>query len=164
LGAARAAARLRDKLAQAQALLRHQVPDGNLAVIFERALDLLVTQLEKQRFGLGRKARPQAPSRGHAPSRHVPAAIRRAVFERDGGQCSFVDARGRRCSERGFLEIDHVQGFARKPEHSVETCRLLCRSHNQAAADRLYGRAFMEQKRRAQAPPEMGEAAASPAD
>jgi hypothetical protein len=144
---------LRDKLEQAQQLLRHQVPDGNLATIFERALDLLIGEIKKQRFGLGRKARPRTPTAGAVPSRHVPAAIRRAVYERDGGQCSFVDPRGRRCPERGFLEIDHVAGFARQPEHSVQSCRLLCRFHNGHAAELLYGRRFMHQKRNAKAPP-----------
>jgi 5-methylcytosine-specific restriction endonuclease McrA len=81
-------------------------------------------------------------------SRHVPDAIKRAVYERDSGQCAFVDARGRRCPERGFLQIDHVSGFAREPEHSGEACRLLCAAHNQHAAELLYGRSFMDDKRK----------------
>jgi hypothetical protein len=80
-------------------------------------------------------------------SRHVPEEIKRTVYERDGGQCAFVDSRGRRCPERGFLQLDHVNGFARTREHKVETVRLLCAVHNQYTADLLYGRDFMDDKR-----------------
>ena len=41
---------LHDKLRQAQELLRHQVPDGDLATVFDRALDAFLPQLRKQRF------------------------------------------------------------------------------------------------------------------
>jgi hypothetical protein len=32
-----------------------------------------------------------APARGSAPRRRVPAAVRREVWQRDGGRCSFVE-------------------------------------------------------------------------
>src|SRR5712671_2229190 len=50
-----------DKFRQAQDLLRHRIPDGDLATIFEKALDLLIEQVKKERFATGRKAR-QAPT------------------------------------------------------------------------------------------------------
>jgi hypothetical protein len=54
--------RLRDKLAQAQHLLRHQVADGDLARIVERALDLLIADRRKKLFA--QVARPR--DRRHA--------------------------------------------------------------------------------------------------
>jgi hypothetical protein len=49
------------KLRQAQELIRHQIPDGNTAEILDRALDLLVEKLKKQKFGgTGRKRRKSA--------------------------------------------------------------------------------------------------------
>ena len=39
------------KLKQAQELIRHQIPDGSTAKILDRALDLLVEKLKKQKFG-----------------------------------------------------------------------------------------------------------------
>jgi len=139
----------RDKLRQAQDLLRHRVPDGDLAAVLEGALDLLIEDIKKERFAVGRKAR-QAPKEEVASSRHIPDAIKRAVYERDGGRCTFADERGRRCGETGTLEFDHVDGFARTHRHDVDGIRLLCRAHNQHAAEQIYGRAFME---RARAPP-----------
>src|SRR6185369_12232104 len=39
-----------DKLRHAQALLSHQVADGDLAKVLERVLDLAIQQLEKRKF------------------------------------------------------------------------------------------------------------------
>jgi 5-methylcytosine-specific restriction endonuclease McrA len=139
---------LRDKLRQAQDLLRHRVPDGDLASIFDRALDLLIDHVKKERFATGRKPRPPSREPAQEPSsRHIPDAIKRTVYERDAGRCTFTDERGRRCAETGSLEFDHVDGFAKTHLHAVDRIRLLCRAHNQHAADRTYGRAFMERKR-----------------
>ena len=38
-----------DKLREAQNLLRHCIPDGDIAAIFERALTLLLAELHKTR-------------------------------------------------------------------------------------------------------------------
>ncbi len=116
-----------DKLRQAQDLLRHRVPDGDLAKILDKALDVLIETTSKQRFAAGRKPRPAATKEGagQAPSRHIPNTVKRAVFERDGGRCTFVDDRGRRCAETGALEFDHLDGFARTRLHEVDRIRLL---------------------------------------
>jgi 5-methylcytosine-specific restriction endonuclease McrA len=143
----------RDKLRQAKDLLRHRIPDGDVGTIVEKALDLLIEQVKKERFAHGRKARC-GPSKDTAESssRHIPAAIQRAVFERDGCRCTFTDEQGRRCTETGALEFDHQDGFARTRVHRVDRIRLLCRAHNQHAAEQLYGRAFMERARATQEP------------
>src|SRR5205823_2386828 len=103
----------RDEIREAQDLLRHRVPDGDLATIFRAALELLVAQVKKERFAVGRKLRGPAETSVETESRHVPNAMKRAVHERYGGRCAFVDDRGKRCDERGALEIDHLDGFAR---------------------------------------------------
>src|SRR5206468_3323403 len=73
----------RDKLREAQDLLRHRIPDGNVATIFERALDLLIEQVKKERFAQVRKARQPANENRETPSsRHIPAAIQREVVAR----------------------------------------------------------------------------------
>jgi hypothetical protein len=108
----------RDKLRQAQDLLRHRVPDGDVGTIVERALDLLIEQVTKERFAQVRKPR-KIVAEGEAPtdSRHIPSAVKREVFERDRGRCTFTDERGRRCAEPGWLEFDHLDGFARTQVH-----------------------------------------------
>ena len=142
----------RDEIREAQDLLRHRMPDGDLATIFRAALEMLVVSVKKERFAVGRKPRGPAETSVETTSRHVPDAIKRAVHERDGGRCTFVDERGKRCEERGALEIDHVDGFARTHRHDLDALRLLCRAHNQHAADRMYGRGFMEAARQRTCP------------
>jgi len=145
-----------DKLRQARDLLRHRVPDGDLATVLDKALDVLIEQVKKQRFATGRKPRQggkaaaATASPGTVKSRHIPDGIKRTVFERDGGRCTFVDARGVRCAETGALELDHLDGFARTRSHEADRIRLLCRAHNQHAAEQMYGRTFMEQARASQ--------------
>ena len=139
---------VQDKLRQAQDLLRHRVPNGDLAVVFEKALDALIANLLKDRFAMvGKPRRAETMEATLARSPHIPAAIKREVYLRDEGRCAFVSEDGRRCCETGGLEIDHIDGFAQTHVHDPSRMRLTCRAHNQHAADQLYGRVFMERLR-----------------
>src|SRR4051812_1047114 len=139
---------LRDKLRQAQDLLRHRLPSGDLASIVESALDLLIEKVKKERFGVGRKPRPNCKTKTAGPCpRPMPAAVKRHVYVRDEGRCTFVDEYGNRCPETGMLEYDHIDGWARTHTHDPDRIRLRCRAHNQHAAEQMYGRAFMERAR-----------------
>ena len=137
----------RDKLLRAQALLRHRNPSGALAEVLELALDALLEKLEKQKFG--KTSRPRkAKARGEAADpRHVPNEVRRVVTERDGEQCGFVSDDGVRCTERGFLELDHRTMVCRGGQPTAEEMRWRCRPHNQYEAERLLGADFMRAKR-----------------
>ena len=125
------------KLLKAQALLRHQVPSGDLAEVLDRALDALLDKVEAKKLG---KAKAPRPAKASPKGRYVPRAVRREVVARDGARCAFVSDDGRRCEETGFLEFDHVVPVARGGEASVEGVRLLCRSHNLYEAERILGR------------------------
>jgi hypothetical protein len=134
-----------DKLRCAQELLGHQVPSGDIAAVFERALDELINRLGKRKF-----AGTTHPSRGGRPSanpRHIPAHVKRAAWQRDGGQCTFVSEAGRRCAARKLLEFDHIEEFARGGTASVAGIRLRCRAHNQYGAECTFGAGFMREKR-----------------
>ncbi|MGQ0569503.1 MAG: HNH endonuclease [Armatimonadota bacterium] len=145
-----ASAEMHAKLREAQALSRHQIPDGDLEKIFDRALDALLRSLRKQKLaaterprvsgeaGLG-SASGAAPSSA-AGSRHIPAAVKRAVWTRDGGRCAFVSANGRRCTEEGFLEFHHVVPYASGGRPSVDNIELRCRAHNGYEAECHFGR------------------------
>jgi hypothetical protein len=125
-----------DKLRRAQDLLRHVVPNGDAAAVFDRALTLLVAHLEKQKIAATARPRPVRPN---APKgRRIPAAVRRTVWSRDGGRCGFVGSEGR-CTETGGLEFHHVVPFARGGVASVENIELRCRAHNQYEADQTFG-------------------------
>jgi hypothetical protein len=116
------------QLERARSLLRHSIPDGDPAMIVERALATLVEHLEKKKAALTRRTRQTRP--GRTPrSRRIPAAVRRAVWRRDEGRCAFVGSRGR-CRETGFLEFHHVRPFAVGGQATVDNLELRCRSHN----------------------------------
>ena len=142
---------LHDKLEQLKELLRHQVPDGDLAVIVERAVDLLLDNTMKQRFAQTTAPnKPRSAKRRrlrNANSRYIPRAVIREVHQRDAGQCTFVSSDGKRCAERGFLELHHHGvPHARGGKATVENLRLVCRAHNALFAEREYGRDFMRSK------------------
>jgi DNA mismatch repair ATPase MutL len=198
-------------------LLRHQVPDGELAVLIERAVDLLIDHCMKRRFAQTRtpetrsavkssRAQPHptnaSTSQPHAAnsgatqphtarssagqsktasphradnacvgvcgltdaarlaegsvvrsssassSRYIPRAVVREVHQRDAGQCTFISADGKRCAERGFLELHHHElPYARGGEATIENLRLVCRAHNALFAERDFGRTWMRSKR-----------------
>ncbi len=135
-----------DKLRYAQALLGHAVPSGDLAQVLDRAMDALITRLEQRRFAAAARSRPSCRRRAE-DTRYVPAAIRRAVWQRDGGQCTFVSDTGHRCEARTRLEFDHIDPFARGGQATPARMRLRCRAHNQFEAERTYGADFMRHKR-----------------
>jgi hypothetical protein len=125
-----------DKLRRVQDLLRHSIPTGDPAAIFDRALTVLLADLEKTKLAAATRARV---ARRMAPgSRHIPAAVRREIWKRDGGQCAFVGAAGR-CTERGFLEYHHVQPYAAGGVATVENIQIRCRAHNRHEAEQFFG-------------------------
>jgi 5-methylcytosine-specific restriction endonuclease McrA len=134
-----------DKLRRVQDLLRHQVPDGDPSVVFDRALTLLLHDLERKKLADAKRPRP---ARGATPgSRHVPAAVKREVWRRDQGQCAFVGD-SRRCAERGFLEFHHVIPFAGGGPTTVENLQLRCRAHNVYEAEQHFGPMFVREEPR----------------
>ena len=142
----------RDKLQHAQNLLGHRLPSGDLERVLDLALDALIEKLERRKFAATNRPR-QAPRAGQpngGSSRHIPAHVRRAVWERDGAQCTFVSESGRRCSARKLLEYDHVEPVARGGTATVAGIRLCCRAHNQYAAECVFGAEFMRGKREAE--------------
>ena len=74
-------------------------------------------------------------------------ATRKKVYQRDGGRCCYESQDGRRCSAAGRLEFDHIVPLAKGGSDDADNLRLLCRTHNQYAADVVFGKAFMDGKR-----------------
>ncbi|HEX2874190.1 MAG TPA: HNH endonuclease [Polyangiaceae bacterium] len=88
----------------------------------------------------------------HSPgprSRYIPAAVRREVFERDDGRCSYVDERGERCCETCYLELHHLQPFASDGPHLASNLTLRCAAHNALAAEEEFGRQLIAERREA---------------
>jgi 5-methylcytosine-specific restriction endonuclease McrA len=151
---------LRDKLERLQALMRSAVPDGDLARIIEIAVSEKLRRVEAKRFGQTKTPRGDRSAMDKGPSdaslsdttpssRHIPAAVRRLVHERDGGRCAYRDAYGRRCGKRHDLEFHHKHPFAHGGDHSPANVTLLCRAHNTLMAEQDYGADVMARFRAA---------------
>jgi hypothetical protein len=130
-------AETREKPRRAQDLLRHAIPTGDPAEIFDRALTLLLEDVARKKFGA--TPRPRAARGVARHSRHFPAEVSRAVWLRDEERCAFVAKDGRRCGERGFLELHHLTPYGALGEATVDNIELRCRAHNQYESELFYG-------------------------
>jgi hypothetical protein len=122
------------------------LPSGNETEVLDRALTLLIDNLERRRFA--QASRPREPTSGPTSglSRYIPAHVRRAVWKRDGGQCAFVGSEGR-CGETAFLEFHHVEAFALGGAATVENISVRCRAHNGYEARVLFGTGMVREHR-----------------
>lgn len=164
-----ASAETYEKLQRLRELLRHQVLDGDPAVVIDLALTTLLEKVSRRKFaaiispraataGASREGsvenQPEAQQasgraevgRGQSPeaqprqaSRHIPAQVRRIVWLRDKGRCAFRSSDGRRCEERNRLEFHHVRPHAANGGSSAENIQLRCRAHNAYEADAWFG-------------------------
>jgi hypothetical protein len=136
---------LRDKLERAQALLRHRSPHVDIVEVVDRALDALLTQLDKQKYAATDKPRKSA-KKVDPSSRYKPAELKRHVLARDGERCAFVSDSGHRCESTAFLELDHIVPRALGGKTIPENPRLLCRSHNRYMARKKLGPLFARER------------------
>ena len=128
----------------AKALLSHEIPRGEMALVLHKLLELAVPQLEKRKFAATHRP---GHSNGSVDPRHILANDKREVWVRDGGQCTFVAETGKRCGSDKRLEFHHNDEFACGGPSIAKNLRLLCRAHNQHEAERSFGAEFMERKR-----------------
>jgi 5-methylcytosine-specific restriction endonuclease McrA len=124
---------LRD-IERLKSLRRHRFPDGRLEDLIQEAVTRLLERIEAR----PKIVRREAARRSHG--RWVPRAVRRRVWERDGGRCAFVDQAGIRCGSTAFIEMDHIIPFADGGRSDdPANLRLLCRPHNQRRAIVRFG-------------------------
>lgn len=138
---------LHEKLGRVRVILSHAVPSGDLVLLIQRCVDEFLDR--ETRRSTPRSEPGQAPCAKDPDHRRIPLEIRRLVLQRDGGRCAFVSDAGRRCESRERLEIDHVMPVAKGGRTDLQNLRLLCRAHNQLAAERELGSEFMRRKRTA---------------
>ena len=112
-------AELKAKLEHAQNLMSHV--SRKLEVVFERALDALIRELENKQWGKTDRPRRSGGRKDRRPSR----ADKREVYDRDGAQCSYVSPSGVRCTARAFLQYDHVDPLGKGGGGEARNGRLL---------------------------------------
>jgi hypothetical protein len=142
--------RFLEKLEAAKDALGHACPEGGAAEILERGLDLVLAQHAKRQGLVEKPRKSRRPSRSDA----IPAAVKREVWRRAGGQCEWRFESGERCDCRRRLEYDHIEPLALGGESTIDNVRLTCRPHNLLAARRIFGDAVMDRYVRRPSTPE----------
>jgi hypothetical protein len=154
--------RFLQKLKTARAGLSHAIPGATTEQVLEAALDLL---LEKQARARGQVKKPRAVPTGiptatadsistatptepppHRRDGHraaIPAAVKRAVWARDGGRCQWPLDGGGCCGSTHRLELDHIDAWARWGGEAEADLRLVCATHNRLAARQAFGERVM---------------------
>ena len=148
-------------LERAKEIWSHAMPQAKLSDVIKRSLRDSVERedpLEKAKRSEARaqkKAQDLAAPLLNADSKHnstpAPAresktVVKRQVWRRDDGKCTFVDPRtGECCDSRHFVEEDHIIPKAMGGEYTTENIRLRCRAHNQRHAIESYGDHKMSQ-------------------
>ncbi len=123
--------------------LSHKFPDRGLEAVLHEAVRLALDVVRKRRHGVGKATSTEPPP---PDSRYIPAAIRHAVWKRDGGRCAFVGPDGRRCNSRYQVQAHHRDPFGKKGPTTIDNVSLRCSAHNLHEAERDYGRDHMERK------------------
>ncbi len=135
-----------DELEQVRAALSHKCPDGNFEQVVREAFKL-VLERDRKRKALTDRPRAQSEPQGEK-DRYVPAAVKRAVWERDQGRCTWPMGDGEMCGSTHRLEFDHDLEVALGGKPTIGNIRLLCKSHNLMKAEQHLGRTLMAKFRK----------------
>jgi hypothetical protein len=133
-------------LEQVRAALSHKCPDGNFEQVVREAFKL-VLERDRKRKALTDRPRPSPETPGEN-DRYVPAAVKRAVWERDQGRCTWPMGDGELCGSTHLVEFDHDLEVALGGKPVTENIRLLCKGHNLMKAEQHLGRALMAKFRK----------------
>src|SRR5229473_2013128 len=134
------------ELEQVRAALSHKCPDGDFEQVVREAFKL-VLERDRKRKALTDRPRAQSDTPGEN-DRYVPAAVKRAVWERDQGRCTWPMGDGEVCGSTHRLEFDHDLEVALGGKPTIGNIRLLCKSHNLMKAEQHLGRAVMAKFRK----------------
>jgi hypothetical protein len=123
---------------QLRSLRRHKFPDGRLEDLLKETVAAMLSKIDPDRSVQRRNHGERSIS--PIKKRRVPDVIKREVWKRDGGRCTYLAADGKRCESRDFLEYDHILPWALGGRSDrADNIRLLCRPHNQRLGRRRFG-------------------------
>lgn len=129
-------AALMEKLERLKALLAHRNFKGEYAKLFHQLADLALKQLdpgERQTRAMKAKRVDSNPEN----SRYIAIDLRKTVWVRDRGKCTYRAANGRVCGSTHGVQFDHRILFSRGGRSSAENLRLLCGAHNRYRAEKM---------------------------
>src|SRR6185436_5269333 len=124
---------------QAKDMLGHAVAAGDDDAVLNRALTVLLDKLGREK--LARTDKPRPGRARHRRARRPSAAVRRVVWERDGGRCKYISPDGHRCEETRRIEEHHLDPWALGNDADTpEAFELRCSRHNDYEGRVYFGR------------------------
>ncbi len=112
----------------------------------------LNANLRRVHFNVDRQVVRKLKDAREGPREPIPAAVRRAVWERDQGRCTWPLDGGGCCGSTHRLELDHLIPWAEWGPSTVENLRVVCNRHNALAARQIFGARCVERYARKRGP------------
>ncbi|MBY0471515.1 HNH endonuclease [bacterium] len=129
--------RMELKLGISEALLKklkrvQDLESKNSAASLEQALEAMADSYLAKNDPLekAKRARQLFPGRVNPNPRVIPAHLKHSVQTRDQAQCTHSKS-GKRCQERRWLDIHHIEPLAQGGETTLNNLTLLCKAHHQ---------------------------------
>lgn len=120
-------------------LLAHANPTRDLSALMKQLLPMAL-DLVKKRKGLNKpteqqknqEPKPKSISCSEtAVTRHIPQVVKRIVWQRDQGECQFINpVTQKKCRSKHLIQYDHIKPFAYGSGSSVDDLFLTCAQHN----------------------------------
>ena len=143
-------AALEKEIQELRALLSHKIPNGDLMAVLREAVQCALEKHRKRKGAAEPARKRKSPVAAKAVTKTVcgrepiSAAVRRDVWKRDEGKCTWRGPDGQRCGSTWKVELDHIRPAALGGPSTVENLRLLCRAHNALSAEHAFGREHMD--------------------
>jgi hypothetical protein len=111
---------LKDKLDQLRLQFSHVNPEMSYVALLEHLCDKALPKREST-------ATPAPEVKTEPQGRHIPAVMKREVWKRDQGCCSYTDvSTGQRCGSKFQLQYDHIEPYALGGKTESKNLRILC--------------------------------------
>jgi hypothetical protein len=104
------------------------------------------SRVQSESPATGEKPRPNEEARNRPTTKPgvISAAVKREVWIRDKGRCQWPLESGGICGSTWRLQVDHVVPLALGGTSTAGNLRVLCTVHNDLAARRVFGDAWMD--------------------
>jgi HNH endonuclease len=139
---------LKVKLDRLKNLLSHKNPNMNFNELLNEVADIALERLDRTKQ-YSAPAVPQSKEprkRETSHTRFIPERIKRKIWQRDRGRCTFTSPiTKQKCNSQFQLQIDHITPFSQGGLNREDNLRLVCSNHNKLLATEILGKQVMGQ-------------------
>ena len=136
----------RDELLYVRDMMMHRSPSGDLKAVVMAGVRALRMDLEREIHAKTDRPRQSSKKPTLAKTVHIPAAVRREVFARDGHRCTYTNGKGDRCPATKLLELDHIVSPLHGGSNEASNVRVRCKAHNLWHAENVFGKEHVRKK------------------